>query len=140
VKTVAVSGGFDPVHIGHIRLLEAAKKLGDKLVVIINNDAWLTTFKKEKPFMPEEERVEIIKALRAVDEVVLTDHVMGDEDRSVARTLRKVCPDIFANGGDRDPKLDDVPTPEYEICKELGIQMVWGVGGEKIQSSSWLTK
>lgn len=140
MKVVAVSGGFDPVHVGHVRLFAVARSLGDKLVIILNNDAWLTTFKKEKPFMPEAERKEILEALEMVDEVVLTDHVAGDEDRSVARTLRTVHPNVFANGGDRAPDLDDVPTPEYEVCKELGIEMVWGIGGDKVQSSSWLTK
>ena len=79
MKTVAVSGGFDPVHVGHVRMFAAAKALGDKLVIILNNDNWLTTFKKDKPFMPEAERKEIIEALEMVDEVVLTDHVSGDE-------------------------------------------------------------
>lgn len=133
---VAVSGGFDPLHIGHVRMFKEAKALGDELVVILNNDNWLAD-KKGKPFMPGVEREEIIQAIRWVDHVVLTDHVPGDSDRSVCRALRSIKPDIFANGGDRHPDGD--PIPEVYLCKELGIKMVYNVGeGGKVQSSSWL--
>jgi D-beta-D-heptose 7-phosphate kinase/D-beta-D-heptose 1-phosphate adenosyltransferase len=138
-KVVAVSGGFDPLHIGHIRMFEEARKLGDKLVVILNNDAWLAD-KKGRPFMPQEERKEILHALRWVDEVVFTYHAPGEyfKDRSVCRALRAVHPDIFANGGDRKPDGD--PVPEVALCEELGIEVVYNVGhGGKVQSSSWLT-
>lgn len=135
---VAVSGGFDPIHIGHVRMFQEAKKLGDELVVIINNDHWLTD-KKGSPFMPEGERKEIIEAIAGVDRVVLTDHAPGDSDRSVCRVLREVKPHIFANGGDRKPDGD--PVPEVELCNELGIEMFYNVGaGGKVQSSSWLIK
>ncbi|MFM2330719.1 MAG: hypothetical protein RLZZ26_226 [Candidatus Parcubacteria bacterium] len=135
---VAVSGGFDPIHIGHIRMFQEAKKLGDELVVILNNDNWLTD-KKGKPFMGEVERKEIIEFIKGVDRVVLTKHSLGDPDRSVCNALREVRPDIFANGGDRHPEGD--PIPEVELCKELGIEMVYNVGaGGKVQSSSWLIK
>jgi D-beta-D-heptose 7-phosphate kinase/D-beta-D-heptose 1-phosphate adenosyltransferase len=131
---VAVSGGFDPIHIGHIRMMEEAKKLGDKLVVILNNDHWLIK-KKGFVFMPQEERKEIIESLRCVDMVVLTDHNASPSDMSVCDTLRKVRPDVFANGGDR--VTDNVP--EVGVCEELGIKMVWNTGhGGKVQSSSWL--
>ncbi len=133
-KVVAVSGGWDPLHIGHIRLFNAAKKLGSELVVIINNDNWLHT-KKGYSFMPEKERKELIKSLRSVDRVVLTSHQTDDIDRSVCRELRRLKPDIFANGGDRQANN----IPEYTLCENLGIKMVFGVGrGGKIQSSSWL--
>jgi D-beta-D-heptose 7-phosphate kinase/D-beta-D-heptose 1-phosphate adenosyltransferase len=136
IKIVAVSGGFDPIHFGHVRMFQEAKKLGDELVVILNNDNWLAD-KKGKPFMPGVEREEIIQAIKGVDRVVLTDHVPGDPDRSVCRALRSIKPDIFANGGDRHPEGD--PIPEVELCKELGIEMVYNVGaGGKVQSSSWL--
>lgn len=135
-KIVAVSGGFDPIHIGHIRMFQEAKKLGDELVVILNNDNWLAD-KKGAPFMPAEERKEIIEAIRGVDRVVITDHTPGDSDRSVCRALREIRPHIFANGGDRKPDGD--PVPEVELCKQLGIDMVYNVGaGGKVQSSSWL--
>jgi len=133
-KVVAVSGGFDPLHIGHVRLFEAAKKLGDKLVVIINNDNWIE-LKKGKAFMPDYERKELIEALRVVDEVYLTKHIKKTEDMSVCDALRDIKPDIFANGGDR--KEDNIP--EVDVCKEINCEMVFNVGkGGKVQSSSWL--
>jgi cytidyltransferase-like protein len=133
---VAVSGGFDPVHIGHVRMFKEAKALGDELVVILNNDHWLKD-KKGFPFMPETERKEIVEAIKGVDRVVLTRHGPGDPDRSVCHILKEIKPDIFANGGDRKPDGD--PVPEVDVCKELGIAMVYNVGaGGKVQSSSWL--
>src|ERR1035437_3767043 len=98
-KIVAVAGGFDPIHIGHVRMFQAAKKLGDELVVILNNDNWLTD-KKGKPFMSEAERKEVIEAIKGVDRVVLTDHTLGDPDKSVCRALKEIKPHIFAHGGD----------------------------------------
>ncbi len=134
---VAVSGGFDPIHIGHVRMIQEARKLGDRLVVIMNNDHWLTA-KKGYAFMPEHERKEIIEAITGVDEVIITNHSPADPDRSVCRELRIIRPHIFANGGDRKP--DDVPVPEVAVCEELGIEMLYNVGaGGKVQSSSWLT-
>lgn len=136
IKVVAVSGGFDPVHIGHVRLFNEAKKLGDKLVVILNNDNWIQ-LKKGRPFMPEEERKEVIEAFDAVDEVILTSHTPGTSDYSICEDLRQIRPHVFANGGDR--KDDNIP--EYKVCEELGIEMIFNVGeGGKVQSSSWLTK
>ncbi|MBI2025663.1 adenylyltransferase/cytidyltransferase family protein, partial [Candidatus Kaiserbacteria bacterium] len=133
-KWVAVSGGFDPLHVGHVRLFKAARRMGDKLVVILNNDNWLRS-KKGFVFMPEIERAELMRAFPFVDKVVLTDHKKDDADRSVARTLAKVRPDVFANGGDRVAKN----TPESNVCKRLGIRMVFNVGhGGKVQSSSWM--
>ena len=135
-KWVAVSGGFDPVHIGHVRMFNEAKKLGDKLVVILNNDNWLCA-KKGYAFMPEAERKEVIEGFKAVDRVVLTCHSKNDSDRSVARELAKIKPSIFANGGDRK-NIDDIP--EGVVCKKHGIKMTFRVGkGGKVQSSSWLT-
>ncbi len=131
---VAVSGGFDPVHIGHVRMFNEAKKLGDELVVILNNDDWLK-LKKGFAFMPHDERREVIEAFGAVDRVVLTFHEPGTVDMSVCRELEHLRPHIFANGGDR--KEDNIP--EYELCKRLGITMLFNVGqGGKVQSSSWL--
>lgn len=131
---VAVSGGFDPLHIGHVRMFERAKAIGDELVVILNNDNWLKK-KKGFAFMPEKERKEVIEALRAVDSVLITGHKPNDKDMSVSRELRAIRPDIFANGGDR--KLDNIP--EVAVCDAIGCRMVFNVGkGGKIQSSSWL--
>lgn len=138
MRIVAVSGGFDPVHIGHVRMIQEGRALGDRLVVILNNDNWLMR-KKGFVFMPEHERKEVLEAIAGVDEVILTDHGPDDEDRSVCRTLRIVKPHVFANGGDRKPDGD--PVPEAALCEELGIEMHYNVGrGGKVQSSSWLTK
>ncbi|MCX6789997.1 MAG: adenylyltransferase/cytidyltransferase family protein [Candidatus Kaiserbacteria bacterium] len=135
-RVVAVSGGFDPIHIGHVRMFREAKALGDELVVILNNDNWLTD-KKGAPFMREEERKEIIEAIAGVDRVVITNHSLGDPDRSVCRALEEINPHIFVNGGDRKPDGD--PVPEVELCTRLGIELVYNIGaGGKIQSSSWL--
>lgn len=134
---VAVSGGFDPVHIGHVRMFNEAKKLGDKLVVILNNDNWIRN-KKGEAFMPEAERKEIIEALSAVDEVLLTSHPENPKDTSVCAELERVLPDIFANGGDRR-NADEIPSLESAVCDKHGIKMVFNVGhGGKVQSSSWL--
>jgi D-beta-D-heptose 7-phosphate kinase/D-beta-D-heptose 1-phosphate adenosyltransferase len=131
---VAVSGGFDPIHIGHVRMFERARALGDELVVILNNDNWLKK-KKGYAFMSEKERKEVIEGLRAVDRVFITKHRPNAEDMSVCEELRIVKPDIFANGGDR--KFDNVP--EVPVCESIGCAMVFNVGqGGKIQSSSWL--
>lgn len=131
---VAVSGGFDPIHPGHVRLFHEAKKLGDKLVVILNNDNWLKK-KKKFSFMSEKERKEVLEALRDVDQVVISKHKHDPVDMSVTEELRRLKPDIFANGGDRTKKN----VPEDAVCKRLGIKMVFNVGeGGKVQSSSWL--
>lgn len=133
---VAVSGGFDPVHIGHVRYFEHAKKLGDKLVVILNNDHWLHT-KKGVAFMPAKDRKELLESIRHVDEVIVTKHKRGSKDMSVCAELALIKPDIFANGGDR--KADNIP--EYQLCKAKGIKMMFNVGkGGKIRSSSWYLK
>jgi len=132
---VAVSGGFDPIHIGHVRLFEEAKKFGDKLVVILNNDNWLMK-KKGYVFMSEKERVELLMALKSVDNVVLTEHPKDADYRHIGFTLRKVKPDVFVNGGDKGI------TNEFEVaaCKEIGCKMIGGIGGGKVQSSSWLVE
>lgn len=132
---VAVSGGFDPVHFGHVRMFNDASYLGDILVVLVNNDNWLLK-KKGFVFMPERERVEIIEALKPVDVVILTSHPENPSDMSVAADLARLKPDIFANGGDR---LND-NTPEVQVCNDLKIKLVWNVGGDKIQSSSELAR
>ncbi len=131
---VAVSGGFDPIHIGHVRLFERARALGDELVVILNNDNWLRK-KKVQIFMPESERKGIIAALRPVSRVMLTRHGPNPGDMSVCRELAALKPDIFANGGDR--KRGNIP--EVPLCESIGCKLVFNVGtGGKLQSSSWL--
>ncbi len=131
---VAVSGGFDPIHIGHVRLFQEAKKLGTHLLVILNNDNWLKQ-KKHRIFMPDLERKEVIEGLKPVDKVVLTGHKKNPADMSVRAELKKLKPDIFANGGDR--KKGNIP--EVPVCEKIGCKMVFNVGqGGKVQSSSWL--
>ena len=126
---VAVSGYFDPIHIGHLEYLRMAKELGDSLVVIVNNN-YQCKLKKGKHFMDENDRVEIVKALRFVDEVFLSI----DNDRTVCKSLEEIKPDIFANGGDRATS----EVPETPVCKKFNIKMVDGLG-DKIRSSSSLT-
>lgn len=131
---VAVSGGFDPLHIGHVRLFKEAKVLGDKLVVIVNNDHWLFK-KKGYAFIPENERKEIIESIGCVDEVVLTNHPKNPADMSVCTAIEIIKPDIFVNGGDR--QRDNIS--EIETCKKIDCEIVFNCGaGGKIQSSSWL--
>ncbi len=141
---IAVSGGFDPLHIGHVRMFNEAKKLGDKLVVILNNDNWIKK-KKGAAFMPAHERQEILESLASVDEVLLSSHPEDPQDMSVCGELKKIRPHIFAKGGDRtledSKKKTSSLNPEVDLCKRLGINVVFNVGkGGKIQSSSWLLK
>lgn len=126
---IAVSGYFDPIHVGHLEYLKMAKALGDFLVVIVNNNQQCI-LKKGKFFMDEKDRLEIVKAIKYVDEVFLS----VDDDRTVCKSLELIRPNIFANGGDRS--TDEVP--ETSICKKYKIEMVDGLG-EKIRSSSSLT-
>ena len=126
---IAVSGGFDPVHIGHNRMINDASRYGDVLV-IINSDDWLQR-KKGYVFMPWKERAEIMGNIKGVTIVSAVD----DKDGTVCEALNRHKPDIFANGGDRKKEN----TPEMDLCEELGIQMMWAIGGnDKPQSSSWL--
>ena len=129
MKRVAVSGYFDPIHIGHLEYLKLAKELGDKLVVIVNNN-YQCVLKKGKPFMDEFDRVEIVRCLEMVDEVFLSI----DKDKTVCASLEEIKPDIFANGGDRSTG----EVPESSICKKYNIEMIDGLG-DKIRSSSDLT-
>jgi cytidyltransferase-like protein len=130
---VVVSGGFDPVHSGHIRLIKEARLLGDQLIVGINSDEWLAR-KKGQAFMPWQERLCILNNLSSVDEVYTFD----DDDGTALHLLQQVkahYPDakiIFANGGDRTQ--DNIP--EMQIA---GVEFVFGVGGtDKANSSSWI--
>ena len=129
MKKIAISGYFDPIHVGHIEYINNAKKLGDWLVVIVNNNNQCA-LKKGKYFMDEKDRVLIVKNIKAVDEVFLSI----DEDKTVCKSLKKVNPDGFANGGDRK----NYELPESKVCKENNIQIIDGLG-DKIRSSSDLT-
>jgi D-beta-D-heptose 7-phosphate kinase/D-beta-D-heptose 1-phosphate adenosyltransferase len=129
--TVMVSGGFDPVHAGHIRMILDAAKWGD-VIVIANSDRWLFE-KKGFVFMHFEQRAEILNAIKGV---VLVDSV-DDSDGTVCEAIRRLKPTYFANGGDRSRNN----TPEQDVCEELGVEMLWSIGGdEKRDSSSDLVK
>ncbi len=136
MKKIVVSGGFDPVHIGHLQMLEEAKLLGDHLTVILNSDRFLKE-KKGYFFMSFNERKKILLGFKAVDKVIRC----VDKDNTVIETLKRLknkdLIDTFANGGDRKNKND---IPEYRVCKENNIKMVFNIGGRKIQSSSELVK
>ena len=127
---VATSGYFDPLHVGHLELIDHSRRLADenngKLVVIVNNDEQ-ARLKKGEVFMSQEDRTKIVAALKQVDEVFLS----VDKDKSVCESLRAVKPNIFANGGDRT----EGEIPETPVCKEVGIEIIDGLG-EKIRSSS----
>ena len=135
MNVVLVTGGFDPLHSGHIEYFIEAKKLGDKLVVGVNTDAWLKR-KKGRPFMPGGERISIIQNLSMVDHCLL----FGDDDDSAIEAInnvRMLYPDahiIFANGGDRTS--ENIPEMEADV---ENISFKFGVGGEnKANSSSWI--
>jgi len=136
-KAIIVSGYFNPLHKGHIELFKSAKKFGDILFVIVNNDKQ-RELKQSKEFMLEDERVLIVNELAITDKVFLSI----DTDRTVCKTIKKIhnvySKDyelFFANGGDQNN--DSIP--ERSTCKSLGIDLVDGLG-DKIQSSSWLLK
>lgn len=130
-KIVAISGYFDPLHVGHIVYFQKAKRLGDYLIVILNNEQQTYLKRKSKPFMPLHERKIILESIKYIDEVVISI----DQDETVCESLVMIRPDIFAKGGDRYSS----EIPEKEICYKLGIKIVDGLG-KKIQSSSELIK
>lgn len=128
---IAASGYFNPLHVGHLKYLEEAKRLGDRLVVIVNSD-YQVQLKGSVPFMREDDRLKIIKALRCVDDAIIAI----DKDGTVKKSIEFLKPDVFAKGGDRTAGN----TPECGICDRLGIEIIFGVGGEKIRASSELIK
>jgi|TARA_A100001011_G_scaffold315422_1_gene334049 cytidyltransferase-like protein len=134
-KVIIVSGYFNPIHKGHVEYFNNAKAICDELYVIVNND-YQRELKGSKPFQDEEERLLIVSNIKAVDKAVLS----VDLDGTVCKSIRQLSDQYgkeydfaFANGGDQNS--DNVP--EIPICKELGIELIDGLG-EKIQSSSWL--
>lgn len=136
-KIVLVTGGFDPLHSGHIKYFNAAKELGDKLIVGLNSDDWLMR-KKGVPFMNIEERTAVISALRVVDEVITFADIDGSSKNAILYCLNKYPKSkiIFANGGDRGSSN----VPETALTDER-IVFAFGVGGdEKQNSSSWILK
>ena len=137
-NVVLVTGGFDPLHSGHIAYFNEAKKLGDKLIVGVNSDEWLTR-KKGRPFMPFTERVAIIKELAVVDKVIGFDDSDNSACQAIFHTLSTTADKIiFANGGDRT----NTTTPEYSLYGDHpDVEFAFGVGGtNKMNSSSWILK
>jgi cytidyltransferase-like protein len=133
--TVAVSGAFDPIHVGHVRYIREAARLGDRLVVILNSDDFLLR-KKGFVFIPFEERKEILESVKGVDEVIASI----DDDQTVRKTLEMVKPAIFAKGGARTGPEN---IPEAETCRKIGCKLVTNVGGSQIHSEkelSWKVK
>ena len=136
-SVIIMSGGFDPVHKGHLRMFREASWLGHQVIVGLNSDDWLSR-KKGKPFMDFKERKEILEGFKYINQVLAFD----DKDETANDIIKQICSlyrnfDVniyFANGGDRTS--DNVP--EMKVCDELGVEMIWGIGGGKIQSSSWL--
>lgn len=131
--TVAISGGFDPIHIGHLRSIREAAKLGDWLIVILTRDDQLVQ-KKGYCFMPFEERKEILEGVRGIGAVVPNIDAGVTSDKS----LEYYQPNIFAKGGDRTE--DNMPDEEKRVCERIGCKIVYGVGGDKVQSSQTLLK
>jgi cytidyltransferase-like protein len=129
IVKVAISGAFDPIHVGHIHYIHEAAKLGDKLIVILNSDDFLLK-KKGFVFWPFNERKEILENIKGVDEVVAA----VDEDQTVRKTLELIKPDIFAKGGD----LMGPMIPESETCRKIGCKLVTSVGGSTIFSDGEL--
>lgn len=135
VTVVATSGGFDPIHVGHIACLADSAKLysNSVLIAIVNGDGFLIR-KKGKPFMIHQERMGVVSAIRYVDYVTGWD----DGSQTVCGALEILKPDAFTKGGDRSARA---VVPEAEICDRIGCTIVYGVGGsEKLQSSSDLIK
>lgn len=129
--TIMVSGGFDPVHVGHIRMIRAAAAFGD-VIVIANSDEWLYR-KKGFNFMDFGKRSEILDSIKGV---ILVDSV-DDSDGTVCEAISRHRPTYFANGGDRGR----TNTPEQDVCEKLGVELLWGIGGEeKVDSSSDLVE
>jgi cytidyltransferase-like protein len=129
--TVAISGAFDPIHVGHVRYIREAAKLGDRLVVILNSDDFLLR-KKGFVFRPFEDRKEILESVKGVDEVIAS----VDEDQTVSKTLELLKPDIFAKGGARTGPKN---IPEAQTCRKIGCKLVTNVGGGQIRSDSDLS-
>lgn len=134
MKLVIVSGYFNPLHGGHLDMMEAAAKLGDRLLVIVNNDQQ-QVIKKGKVILPQENRYRLVDALKVVDETFLS----LDEDPTVIKTLEVIARThpydelIFANGGDRN---SDAEIPETAVCAQYGIRLEFGVGGDTKSDSS----
>ena len=126
---IMTSGGYDPIHPGHISCIVDSKNYGDKLAVIVNGD-WFLTNKKGAPFQNLKMRSEIVSAIKGVDYVVSFEI---ENDTTVCEALRVIRPEVFTKGGDR---VDASSIPEWDTCVAVGIEVVTGVGDSKVNSSS----
>lgn len=132
-RIVCTSGGFDPLHPGHASCIIESKQYGDTLVVVVNGDGFLTR-KKGKPFMDMQTRCAVVSCLRGVDYVIPFEI---DNDQTVREALKQIRPNVFTKGGDR---VDHTSIPEWDVCQDLGIEVVSGVGMPKYWNSSDLLK
>lgn len=128
-RIVCTSGGFDPVHPGHASCINESKKYGDTVVVIVNGDTFLKN-KKGQPFMDLETRCQIVSHLLGVDYVIPFEI---EDDQTVCEALKRVRPHVFTKGGDR---IDETSIPEWGVCQENNVEVISGVGLEKLWSSS----
>jgi cytidyltransferase-like protein len=134
MKRVIVSGYFNPLHGGHLDYIEGGKKLGDYLIAVVNNDK-AQVLKKGKIILDQENRMRLMRALRDVDEVMLSvDETLGQAE--TLRKIREMYPDdelVCANGGDRDPNKHALPEDEQQSCIDCDIEMVFGVGSHEVE-------
>ena len=132
-RIVLTSGGFDPLHVGHLQCIQSSADIAGKgiLIVVVNGDSFLRN-KKGYAFMDEESRMQIISAINGVDYVVLYE---DPEDMTVCKPIEILKPNFFTKGGDRDSSTN---VPEFDTCQNIGCEVIFSVGGGKIQSSSEL--
>jgi cytidyltransferase-like protein len=129
-ERIMLSGGFDPLHVGHLRMIQEAAKYG-RVIIALNSDDWLIRNKKYS-FMTWEDRAEILMGLRDVWRVISFD----DSDETACDAIIKEKPTVFGNGGDRTSSN----TPEVSLCQDMGIRLVWNLGGDKVRSSALLLR